>query len=137
MYALLILDIQVGLIHGPEKPWRCDELLETLNTLMDKARSAGAPIFLARHIGPAGSPIEPGSALTQVAQELKLLGGEVVFEKRRPNAFAMTGLADNLRSSGATGVVVSQFTLHDGVSVPLPSTALRTLPLACALTVAP
>lgn len=48
MYALLILDIQVGLIHGPEKPWRCDELLETLNTLMDKARSAGAPIFLAR-----------------------------------------------------------------------------------------
>ena len=31
MYALLILDIQVGLIHGPEKPWRCDELLETLN----------------------------------------------------------------------------------------------------------
>ena len=35
MYALLILDIQVGLVHGPEKPWRCEELLETLNTLMD------------------------------------------------------------------------------------------------------
>lgn len=63
MYALLILDIQVGLVHGPEKPWRCYELLETLNTLMDKARSAGAPIFLARHIGPAGSPIESGSRL--------------------------------------------------------------------------
>lgn len=107
MYALLILDIQVGLIHGPDKPWRCDELLETLNTLMDKARSAGAPIFLARHIGPAGSPIEPGSPLTLIAEELKLLGGEVVFEKRRPNAFAMTDLADNLRSSGATGVVIT------------------------------
>ncbi len=48
MYALLILDIQVGLVHGPEKPWRCEALLETVNTLMDKARSAGAPIFLAR-----------------------------------------------------------------------------------------
>ena len=42
-----------------------------------------------------------------VAQELKLLGGEVVFEKRRPNAFEMTDLADNLRSCGATGVVVT------------------------------
>jgi nicotinamidase-related amidase len=107
MYALLILDIQVGLVHGPEKPWRCEEVLETVNTLMDKARSVGAPIFLARHIGPAGSPIEPGSPLTMVAQELKLLGGEVVFEKRRPNAFEMTDLSDNLRSRGATGVVIT------------------------------
>lgn len=107
MYALLILDIQVGLVHGPEKPWRCEALLQTVNTLMDKARSAGAPIFLARHIGPAGSPIEPGSPLTEVAQELKLLGDEVVFEKRRPNAFEMTDLADNLRSRGVTGVVIT------------------------------
>jgi nicotinamidase-related amidase len=63
MYALLILDIQVGLVHGPEKPWRCEEMLETVSTLMDKARDAGAPIFLARHIGPAGSPIGPDSPL--------------------------------------------------------------------------
>ena len=107
MYALLILDIQVGLVHGPEKPWRCEALLQTVNTLMDKARSARAPVFLARHIGPAGSPIEPGSPLTEVAQELKLLGDEVVFEKRRPNAFEMTDLADNLRSRGVTGVVIT------------------------------
>lgn len=76
MYALLILDMQVGLVHGPEKPWRCEALLETLNSLMDKARHAGAPIFLARHIGPVGSPIEPGSPLTKVVPQLKLLGGE-------------------------------------------------------------
>lgn len=107
MYALLILDIQVGLVHGPEKQWRCEELLETVNALMGKARSAGAPIFLARHIGPAGSPIEPGSPLTMIAQELELIGGEVVFEKRRPNAFEMTDLAGKLRSWGATGVVVT------------------------------
>ncbi|WP_087500686.1 cysteine hydrolase family protein [Pseudomonas sp. SID14000] len=107
MYALLILDIQVGLVHGTERPWRCGELLETLNALMDKARSAAAPIFLARHIGPAGSPIESGSPLTMIAEELNLLGGEVVFEKRRPNAFEMTELAASLRSCGATGVVIT------------------------------
>ncbi|EKT4483610.1 isochorismatase family protein [Pseudomonas putida] len=107
MYALLILDVQVGLVHSPEKPWRCEELLETINTLMDKARDAAVLIFIARHIGPAGSPIEPGSALTMIAPELRLLGGEVIIEKRRPNAFEMTDLADKLRACGATGVVVT------------------------------
>lgn len=42
-----------------------------------------------------------------VAQELRLLGTEVVFEKRRPNAFEMTDLADDLRARGATGVVIA------------------------------
>ncbi|MFA7943397.1 isochorismatase family protein [Pseudomonas brenneri] len=107
MYALLILDMQVGLVHGPQKPWRCEALLETVNTLMDKARDAGAPIFLARHTGPVGSAIEPGSPLTMVVSELKLLGGETVFDKWRPSAFAMTDLADNLRACGATGVVIT------------------------------
>jgi len=107
MYALLILDMQIGLVHGPDKPWRSPELLETVNALMDKARSAGSAIFLARHIGPVGSPIEPGSPLTMLAPELRLQGGEVVFEKRRPNAFSLTGLADQLRACGATGVVVA------------------------------
>ena len=107
MYALLVLDMQVGLVHGPDKPWRCPQLLDTVNALMEKARSAGAGIFLARHIGPVGSPIEPGSPLTLLAPELKLLGGEVVFEKHRPNAFTRTDLADQLRACGATGVVVT------------------------------
>ncbi|WP_367239130.1 cysteine hydrolase family protein [Pseudomonas fulva] len=106
MYALLILDVQVGLVHGQEKHWRCEALLATVNELMDKARNAGAPIFLARHVGPAGSPIAPDSVLTQPAPELRLAGGEVVFEKHRPNAFTRTALAEDLRALGVTGVVI-------------------------------
>lgn len=94
MYALLILDMQVGLFHGPDKPWAGEALLNTLNNLLSKARTAGAPIFLARHVGPPGSPIEPASPLAQLVQELLLQGDEVIFEKNRPNAFAMTDLAD-------------------------------------------
>ena len=107
MYALLILDMQVGLFHGPEKPWAGEALLSTLNSLLNKARTAGAPIFLARHVGPPGSPIEPGSPLTQLVQELLLQGEEVVFNKSRPNAFAMTDLADRLKACGSQGVVIA------------------------------
>lgn len=38
MYALLILDMQIGLVHGPDRPWGGEALLETLNTLMRTAR---------------------------------------------------------------------------------------------------
>ena len=107
MYALLILDMQVVLVHGPDKPWAGEALLDTLNTLLDKARSAGAPVFLARHVGPTGSPIEPGSPLTQLIPELVLQGSEVIFEKNRPNAFARTNLADQLQALGVEGVVIT------------------------------
>ena len=107
MYALLILDMQVGLFHGPDKPWAGEALLNTLNSLLSDARRAGAPIFLARHVGPPGSPIEPGSPLTQLVQELLLQGDEMIFERSRPNAFAMTDLADRLKACGSQGVVIA------------------------------
>lgn len=107
MYALLILDMQVGLLHGPEKPWGAEALLDNLNSLMNQARGAGAPIFMARHVGPPGSPIEPGSPLTELVAQLPLRGDEVVFEKNRPNAFAGTELAAQLRALGCEGVVVT------------------------------
>lgn len=107
MHALLILDLQVGLVHGPDTPWRGAAMIEAVNTLLDKAHAAGAPIFLARHVGPEGSPLAPDSALTQLIPELRLKGNEHVFEKRRPNAFVGTGLAQSLGESGATGVVIA------------------------------
>lgn len=107
MHALLILDMQVGLFHGSDKPWAGEALLNTLNDLLIKAREAGAPIFLARHVGPPGSPIEPASPLTQLVQELRLERNEVIFEKSRPNAFAMTDLGNRLTACGADGVVIT------------------------------
>ncbi|ROM72658.1 cysteine hydrolase [Pseudomonas brassicacearum] len=107
MHALLIIDVQVGLFHGPDKPWAGEALLDTLNGLMVKARSAGAPIFLVRHVGPPGSPMESGSPLTQLVAELRLAGDEVIVEKTRPNAFAMTGLAEQLKACGVEGVVIT------------------------------
>ncbi|OLS58828.1 cysteine hydrolase family protein [Pseudomonas putida] len=107
MDALLILDLQVGLVHGPDKPWRGEAMIEVVNSLLDKAHAAGAPVFLARHVGPEGSPLAPDSALTRLIPELRLDGSEQVFEKRRPNAFVGTGLVEMLRDCGATGVVIA------------------------------
>ena len=106
MHALLILDLQVGLFHGPDKPWRGDALLHTVNSLLAKAHAAGAPVFLARHVGPAGSPLAPDSALTQLIPELDLNGSETIFEKQRPSAFVGTGLLEKLKQARSSGLVI-------------------------------
>ena len=55
--ALLIIDIQVGLLHGPEAPHAGAETLANINRLGQAARSAALPVLAVRHTGSAGSPI--------------------------------------------------------------------------------
>jgi nicotinamidase-related amidase len=55
----------------------------------------------------AGSPIEPGSPLTELVRELELTGEEIIFEKTRPSAFVQTDLAGRLRELGCEGLVVT------------------------------
>ncbi|TWI48981.1 nicotinamidase-related amidase [Pseudomonas duriflava] len=107
MHALLILDMQVGLFHGPDKPWRGERLLATLNELIVRAQKSDCSVFFARHIGPVGSPIERGSPLTELVGGLALNGTEIIFEKSRPNAFVFTALAEQLRSRGVETIVVA------------------------------
>lgn len=95
--ALLIVDMQVGLFNGPEKPYERDRVLENINQLIRKARKAGAPIFAARHTGPQGSPIEPGSPLWQLLTDLEVdVAMDTVFDKTKPSCFLGTGLASRL-----------------------------------------
>lgn len=106
--ALLIVDMQVGLFHGPERPYQHQRLLATINQLIDRARTAGVPIMAARHSGPAGSPIEPGSALWQLLPELAVDStSDWVFDKTRPSCFLATGLAERLAAEGIDQLVIA------------------------------
>ena len=64
--ALLVIDMQEGLFNGPNKPFDGQRVLANIAGLIAKARKARAPIFAARHVGPPGSLIEPGSPLTHL-----------------------------------------------------------------------
>lgn len=105
--ALLIVDMQVGLFNGPEAPHDGARVLANINELIGKARRASASIFVARHTGPQGSPIEPGSPLTQLLPDLAFDAiTDVVFDKKRPNCFLGTGLADSLREASVDELVI-------------------------------
>ena len=98
--ALLIIDIQVGLLHGPEAPHAGAETLANINRLGQAARSAALPVLAVRHTGPAGSPIAAGSPFWQLAPDR-------VFDKQRPSAFHGTGLDGWLKEDGVQTLIVT------------------------------
>ncbi|GAB2888626.1 cysteine hydrolase family protein [Microvirgula curvata] len=106
--ALLIVDMQVGLFHGPERPWHGDRVLANINRLIHAAREAGAPVFAARHTGAPGSPIEAGSPLWQLLPALDVdENRDTVFDKTRPSCFYGTGLQARLVQAGIRELVIA------------------------------
>lgn len=106
--ALLIIDMQEGLFNGPEKPHEGPRILANISELIARARTAGAPVFAARHVGPPGSPIEPGSALTQLLPALAIDQAiDTVFDKQRPSCFSGTRLAQWLADAEARELVIA------------------------------
>ena len=105
--ALLVIDMQVGLYHGPERPFDAPRVLSNVTALITRARRDGIPIFAARHTGPVGSPIAAGSAAWQLLPELGLdRERDLVFDKTRPSCFFATDLADRLRAFGIGRLIV-------------------------------
>ncbi|MFL1504745.1 cysteine hydrolase family protein [Pseudomonas sp. O64] len=105
--ALLIIDMQNGLYDGPDKPFERERVLGTINQLIQRARTANAPIFVARHTGPAGSPIEAGSPLWQLWPGLNVdAARDHLFNKTRPSCFWGTDLAQQLAAKQVDELVI-------------------------------
>jgi nicotinamidase-related amidase len=105
--ALLIIDMQTGLYDGPEKPYERERLLDNINQLIERARNANAPIFVAQHTGPAGSPIAAGSPLWQLCQGLAVdESRDRLFNKTRPSCFLGTDLEQQLKDAKVNELVI-------------------------------
>src|SRR6185312_14917739 len=86
--ALLIIDVQTGLVAGTEPVYRLDALLENISTLIAQARAIGMPIIYTQdndvdEIGSPGWQIHPAIAPEE---------GDVVLRKPEADAFYGTTL---------------------------------------------
>jgi nicotinamidase-related amidase len=105
--ALLVVDMQQGLFNGPDQPYEAQRILDNINALIRQAREVGAPVLAARHTGPAGSPLEPGSLSTRLIDALLVDSrSDLVFDKTRPSCFLGTELDAELKRIGANELVV-------------------------------
>ena len=107
-HALLIIDMQQGLFHGPVSPYQADALLANVCLLIEKARQAEVPVFFARHTGADDSPFSAQSPLTQLLPEMGVNGErDIVFIKKYPSCFQQTDLAHQLAQAGVKQLVIA------------------------------
>lgn len=107
-HALLIIDMQQGLFHGPVSPYQADALLANVCLLIEKARQAEVPVFFARHTGPDDSLFSAQSPLTQLLPEMGVNGEwDIVIIKRYPSCFQHTDLAHRLAQADVKQLVIA------------------------------
>jgi nicotinamidase-related amidase len=101
--ALLIIDVQTGLVAGTNPVYRLDALLENIATLIIHARMAGTPIIYIQdndvdEIGSLGWQIHPAIASKE---------GDLAIRKPEADAFYGTTLQQELEAHGIAQLVVT------------------------------
>ena len=100
--ALLIVDVQTGLVAGTNPVYQLDTLLENITTLITQARATGVPIIYIQdndvdEIGSPGWQIHP-----IIAPEK----GELIIRKPETDAFYGTTLQQELEALGIEHLIV-------------------------------
>ncbi|HKX39558.1 MAG TPA: cysteine hydrolase family protein [Burkholderiaceae bacterium] len=103
--ALLIIDVQHALCTGDEAAYDIERVLERINAVSAKARTAGAPVILIQHEEEVGS-LEFDSEGWQLARGLATRPDDVRVRKTTPDSFHRTDLQRVLQERGIDRLVV-------------------------------
>src|SRR5690348_7843301 len=113
--VLLIVDAQREYTDGLLPLTGVQAAVDALAVLLDKARSAKAPVIHVRHKGP-GKAFNPSSTGYEIVKQLAPRDGETVVDKGLPNAFAGTELAKHLAGASRKNLIVGGFMTHMCIS---------------------
>lgn len=108
--ALLVIDMQVGLLHDDEDDsyiYRHDEVLACINQLLARARDTGTSIIYIQHDGHVNHPLKVGTPGWQIHPAIAPETGELVVHKRVSDAFHETSLQHELQTRGITHLVIT------------------------------
>lgn len=115
--ALILIDQQREYVDGALPLHDVRAAIAETAKVLDLARQSGAPIIHVVHHGrPGGGLFNPDGPMSAIVPELAPRPGETVLPKSMPNAFTKTNLADLLKASGRTEIVVTGFMTHMCVS---------------------
>ena len=103
--AVVVIDVQRGLFDVEPRPYEADEVVDRINRLADKARSAGAPVVFVQHETRAPG-LAFGSDAWQLARGLVFVEGDVLIRKTTPDAYLRTPLEGELVGRGIERVVI-------------------------------
>jgi nicotinamidase-related amidase len=114
--TLVVIDAQEEYRTGALALPGIERATAEIRSLMDAAQALGSSIVHVRHLGIPGGPFDPQGFRGHFIPELAPLDGEIVIEKRLPNAFSGTGLNDTLLGLGHLDLIVCGFMTHSSIS---------------------
>ena len=104
--ALLVIDVQVGIIEGFHA-YRGREVLEQISKLLERARASNMPIIYIQHDGEEGHPLEVGTEGWEIHPDIKPFEGELIIRKRASDSFFETALQHELEARGIKHLIVA------------------------------
>ncbi|TBU85585.1 cysteine hydrolase family protein [Phytopseudomonas dryadis] len=120
--TLLVIDAQEEYRSGVVQLPGLDAALAEIAKLLDAARRLGGSIVHVKHLGIPGGLLDPRGPRGAHLPEVAPLPGEIVVEKRMPNAFSGTDLHEKLQSLGHLDLVVCGFMTHSSISTTIRAT---------------
>ncbi|TWC29420.1 nicotinamidase-related amidase [Pseudomonas sp. SJZ079] len=114
--TLLIIDVQEEYRSGVLQLPGLEAALAEISKLLTAARGMGASIVHVKHLGIPDGLLDPRGPRGHHLPEVAPLPGEIVVEKRLPNAFAGTDLHERLQALGHLDLIVCGFMTHSSIS---------------------
>jgi nicotinamidase-related amidase len=116
MTALLIIDMQKGMLSPSLPPRNNPQAEANIARLLAAWREAGKPVVLVRHISRAATSVfAPGQSGAEFQERFAPLALEHIVEKNVPDAFVNTGLERWLHVRGIRDVVIAGVSTNNSV----------------------
>lgn len=110
--VLVLIDCQNTYTEGVLELDGVQDALDEAAVLLERARSAGAPIIHIQHDDGPGSLYDIGGHTGAIVDRVAPLDTEPVVVKNYPNSFVQTELQDRLISLGKQNLVLAGFMTH-------------------------
>ena len=106
MLGLLVIDMQVGVIHGQTR-FDADGVIRRINELAQAVRAADGAVIYMQHEGKPGSLYEPGTPRWKILPVLDRQPEDPVVAKTACDAFYRTDLDATLRDLGIDQLLIT------------------------------
>jgi nicotinamidase-related amidase len=123
--ALVLIDLQNGIVGRETKPYSAAEVVERSRSLADAFRAHGSPVVYVRVVihdllslaadQAANVPQDTPASASEIAESAGMQSGDILITKRHWGAFAGTTLEAELRSRGVETVVLAGIATNIGV----------------------
>lgn len=105
--ALLIIDVQASMFDESDPVYEGQQLLARLQKLISSARTSGVQLVYVQHNEGPGQPLEPGTPGWEIHPAIAPEEGDIVVQKRKPDAFQETDLQQRLAEQGIKELILA------------------------------